>query len=191
SSNRSRWGHGSTRSRRLLPDKPSRLVLEAGEGARGHDLDVRLEPQSVADRLGDAGGEGSPPLIGRASEIRSDRRLQFDHQPGEMARLYHHDAILRNLAETPQKRLDRRRIDVVSADEHHVVDAAEDPALEHSRARIDVLLFLAVEADPAHEIAGAVADDRASDAPEVRDHELPELSRLDRLHAARREDLHD
>src|SRR5262245_57271991 len=88
-----------------------------------------------------------------------------------------------DLCKLAQHRLDRRRVDIVTADNEHVIHPAEDPAIEPG----EVTAAGASAAGQFDKVASAIADQRAAPAAEVRQDELALLSVGNRL-ASRRVD---
>ena len=96
------------------------------------------------------------------------------------------DAVLDDLGKGPQDLLDRAGKDVDAADDQHVVGPAEDAAFQQREAASSPRL----KPRP-HDVARAVANDRAAEAAERREHQLGQLAVGGRAAGGQREELGD
>src|SRR5439155_1932027 len=144
---------------RLAPHHPPRLQLEARQAARRRLAHLQPEAEPGAQRL-----------LQRRAHARPAARADFHEDAGlvQLARAEDLDLELLDGREAPHDVLDSGRKDVHAAQDQHVVEAAEDAALEppeRPAARAGAV-------GEAHAVAGAVADHRRAEAPEVRQHQL-------------------
>src|SRR2546428_102662 len=149
----------------LPPTDAARLELEPRQAAEGHRRDLEADPEARPQRLTDPGGAG--------------RVLQLDQDTDlvELPVPEHLDLELVDRGEASYDPLDRGREDVDAADNEHVVEPAEDAALqapERPPAR-------AAPRPQTHAVARAVSHDRRAHPPEIRQ-DQPALARRRRRH---------
>ena len=96
------------------------------------------------------------------------------------------DAILDDLGKRPQDLLDRAGKDIDAADDQHVVGPAEHAPFQQRKA----VLAVGVKPRP-HDVARAIANDRAAEAAERRQHQLGQLAIVGRAAGRQRAELGD
>src|SRR5438552_2399816 len=113
--------HGRSAAR-CAPHDAACLELVARQAARGHGRDLEADAERLAERLLDRTHAGGV--------------LELDHHPDlvELAVAEDLDLELVDRREAADDTLDRRRKDVHAADDEHIVEPAEDAALQaHER----------------------------------------------------------
>ena len=140
-----------------------RLVLAAGEGAEGHELDLRLDdkgaPEAVADRFGEARVHCA---LGGELDGDRERRLLLHALGGRL----HEDVAADRGREGTDDLADRRREDVHATHDQHVVGAA-DAANPRARAAAGARAHAHLDV-----VAGTEAKERRRFVAEMGEHEL-------------------
>ena len=138
--------------------------FETGQYASGYGTDFRAKRQSIGDGLADAAAE--------VEAVGGRLWLDIDSYLRQAALIIDFDAEFGDIGEAADDGFEGGGEDVVAADDKHVVNAAEDAAFEAG----EISAAGAEGAGEANEVAGAIADDGASEAAEVCYYQFAELA---------------
>ena len=97
----------------------------------------------------------------------------------QVPRLYHPQAIFRNLAKFPYDGFDCSGVDIVSSNKKHVVRSSEDPSIEEFKVGAAACSSLSILGLQPHHVTRPVAQEGTAASPKVGKHQLASISSLD------------